>query len=169
MIYTRTFIARIAVTVSEKLEGVKMHGRNILVAVPAGLVATAVMTVVMLMAPVAGIPAINMPRVLGWSVGMPLSAGMVLNFVLGVGLAILFAFLLTRGFPVPAWANGVLFGIALWALLMIIVGPMIGWGLFAAGTAFPFGIILTSLLGHIAFGWTLGFAYEKVLTQVWQM
>lgn len=169
MIYTRTLIARLAVTLSEKIEGVKMHAKNFVVAVPAGLLATAGMTVVMLMAPVAGMPAINMPRVLGYSVGMPLSAGMVLNFILGVVLALSFAVFLTRGFPVPAWLNGVVFGIALWSFLMIIGGPVIGWGLFASRTASPIGTILTSFLGHIVFGWTLAFTYQKVSSRAWQL
>ncbi len=139
-----------------------MQGRKIVVAVPAGLVATAVMTVVMLMAPVAGIPAINMPRVLGWSVGMPLSAGMVLNFIVGVGLALLFAVYLSRRFAVPFWMLGAFLGVALWLFLMVFVGPVIGWGLFASRTASPWGTVLTSLIGHLAFGLTLGFTYEKV-------
>ncbi len=162
MVYTRTFIARVAVAVSEKIERVKMRGKNIVVALPAGLIATAVMTVVMLMAPVAGIPAINMPRVLGWSVGVPLSTGMVLNFVLGVALAVLFAVFLARRLGFPEWISGALYGIALWLFLMVIAGPLIGWGFFAYSTAFPIGTILTSFLGHLAFGLTLGFAYEKV-------
>src|SRR5512140_14539 len=166
MIYTRTFIARVAVTVTEQMGGMKMHSRNVAVAVPAGLVATAVMTVVMLMAPVAGIPAINMPRVLGWSVGVPLSAGMVLNFAMGVTLALLFALGFIRQFALAAWMNGILFGMALWAFLMVVGGPVIGWGLFAAKTASPLGTILTTFLGHMAFGWTLGFTYEKVIVRV---
>lgn len=166
MIYTRTFIARLAVTVSEKTEGVKTQAKNIAVAVPAGLIATAVMTVVMLMAPLAGVPAINMPRVLGWSVGVPLAAGVVLNFVLGVLLALLFAVFLTRRFAAHAWMNGALFGVAIWAFLMIIGGPLIGWGVFASRTASPLDTILTSFLGHLAFGWTLGFVYQKIVLRV---
>lgn len=161
MVYTRTFIARVAAGVSEKIEGVKMQRNNIVVAVPAGLIATAAMTVLMLMAPVAGIPAINMPRVLGWSVGVRLSTGMVLNFVLGVVLAVLFAIFLTRRFAAASWVIGTLFGLALWAFLMLIGGPAIGWGLFASRTASPVGTVLTTFFGHIAFGWTLGFTYEK--------
>lgn len=162
MLYTRTFIARVAVTVSDKIEGVKMQAKNIIVAVPAGMVATAVMTVVMLMAPAAGFPAINMPRVLGWSIGMPLSGGMVLNFVLGVALAIGFTVFFSRWFAAPSWMLGAFFGIALWLFLMIVAGPMIGWGLFASRTPSPWGTVLTSFVGHLAFGWTLGFTYEIV-------
>jgi hypothetical protein len=162
MVYTRTFLARLAVAVSEKSEAVKKKAKNFALAIPAGLIAAAAMTVVMLMAPVLGIPAINLPRVLGWLIRAPLSVGMVLNFLLGMVMALLFAAFYSRWSAIPGWVQGVLFGMALWFFLMIVAGPLIGWGLFGTRTASPMGTLLTSVLGHLVFGWTLGFTYGKI-------
>ena len=162
MLYARTFFPRLAVEATEKSKGMKLQGKDIVPSVPAGLVATAAMTVVMLMAPLAGLPAINMPRIVGWSIGAPLSTGLVLNFLLGVALALLFGAFYSRQIAVSVWVHGVVFGVALWLLLQIVVGPLIGWGLFASRTPLPLGTLLTSLLGHLVFGWTLGFVYERI-------
>jgi hypothetical protein len=158
--YTRTFIARLAVALSDRIEELKMQGQRIAVALPAGLVATAVMTVVMLLTPLAGLPAINMPRVLGWAVGMPLSVGVVLDFIVGVVIAAMYALFFTRRFSGAGWMNGLVFGFGLWLVLMVIAGPLMGWGLFAFSTASPFGTMLTCLLGTLPYGCTLGFAHE---------
>jgi hypothetical protein len=162
MLCSRTFFPRLAVEATEKSKGMKLQRKDIVPAVPAGLIATAAMTVVMLMAPLAGLPSINMPRVVGWSIRAPLSTGLVLNFLLGVALALLFGAFYSRRIAVSVWVHGVVFGVALWLLLLSLVGPIIGWGLFASRTSSPSGTLLTSLLGHLVFGWTLGFVYERI-------
>lgn len=146
-----------------------MQEKNIAIAVPAGLAATGVMSVVMLLAPLFGIPEVNLPRLLGTFVGMSLSVGMLLYFILGIGVAVFFATVFSRWLPAPAWLQGALLGVGLWLFLMVIGGPLIGWGLFASNTSAPAGILLTSLLGHLAFGVTLGYTYEKVALRIWSV
>ena len=141
--------------------------KNILVAIPAGLAATGVMTIVMLLAPIIGIPEVNLPRLIGTLLGMSLSVGLLLHFTLGIGVAILFAVGFTGRSMAPTWLQGLLYSVAVWLFLMLVAGPVGGWGLFASHTASPSGVLLTSLLGHLAFGTTMGLIYEKAALRLW--
>ncbi len=143
-----------------------MREKNIAIAVPAGLIATAVMAVVMLLAPLAGIPEINLPRAIGWWIGLPLSGGLILFFLFGIVAAMLFVIRVYGRLSLPLPLLGTLFGVGLWLCLMTIGGPLIGWGMFASKTGRPLGTLLTTLVGHIAIGGTLGFAYERVIKRM---
>ena len=146
-----------------------MQEKNLMVAFPVGLAASGVMTVVMLLTPLVGLPEINIPRLLANWMGTSLSMGMLTYFLLGVGLSVFFATIFSRWLVAPAWLQGLLFGVVLWLFFMVMGSPLIGWGLFASNTGSPGGTLITSLLGHFSFGATLGFAYEKTGMRVWSM
>lgn len=82
---------------------------NLVADVVAGVVGTAVITAVMMMAPLMGMPKMDIPALLGSK-----ALGMVMHFMMGVVFAVIYAIL----FGVFTGANllllGVVFGIVHW-------------------------------------------------------
>lgn len=87
--------------------------------------------------------------------------GLVLHIVNGVLLAFVYAILIEPRLEplVPVyWLRGVLYGVALWLLLMMLVLPLVGGGFFG-GRDRP-GMIGSALVVHLLYGLILGFAFK---------
>ena len=133
-------------------------------AVLAGLAATAVMTLFMLMAPLMGMPEMNIGKMLSGFMGVPTVIGWAGHFMIGVVLAIGYAvFFEPRLNTFPA-VRGILYGLIPWLAAQVMVNPMMGAGLFASNTPTPFLMVMGSLLGHVAYGAILGVAYTRAAT-----
>ncbi|MGI9302834.1 MAG: DUF6789 family protein [Gammaproteobacteria bacterium] len=86
-------------------------------------------------------------------IGAPWIVGMVIHFALGtVAFSFAYAFVVCRFLPGSAALRGVMWGVILWLVAMLIMGPMMGKGLFMGATP----AAIASLAGHIAYGLTLG-------------
>lgn len=59
-----------------------------------------------------------------------------------------------------AWIKGALIGLAAWLLMMVMVMPMAGQGLFGMRLG-PMAPVMTAVL-HIIFGVVLGFVYVRL-------
>lgn len=128
----------------------------------AGLVATIVLSVLMVLKGMMGImPELNVIAMLAGQMGGSTMMGWVAHFVVG---AIIYglAFANLRGM-LPGGSNlvkGIVLGIIGWLMMMVVVMPMMGAGMFAMNM----GMMATvaTLMLHIIFGLVLGLAYDKI-------
>ncbi len=124
-------------------------------AVLAGLAGTVVMTALMLMAPLMGMPPMNIGAMLGSVMGGNFALGWMAHFVIGVVLAVGYAALFAARLPGAPVVRGALYSLLPWLMAQVVVMPMMGMGLFSGSMLAAGG----SLMGHIAYGLVLGLVY----------
>lgn len=126
----------------------------------AGFVATVVLSVMMLAKAMMGImPELDVIAMLSAMMGTPAVMGWIAHFMIGTvawggGFAILYNALPGSG----AVGKGIVFGIAAWLAMMIMVMPMAGAGLF--GMSFGIMAPMMTLILHIIFGAVMGAVYN---------
>jgi len=134
----------------------------------AGFVATMAMTMLMYVAPMMGMPKMDIAAMLGGMLGggMPEPIGgawlmgMLMHFVNGtVIFPLIFGFLLYSRFPGAPAVKGILWGLILWFLAQAMVMPIMGAGFFASNAPQPFMTVFGSLIGHVIYGTILGLIY----------
>lgn len=135
---------------------------NIVKGVIAGLVATTVLSLLMLMKSAMGImPELDVIAMLSGMMNSSPAVGWIVHFMIGAviwgGLFALVGSKLPGG---KAWMRGIFFGIIAWLLMMVAVMPMAGAGIFGMklGMAAP---IMTFML-HVIFGAVLGGVYARL-------
>jgi len=147
---------------------------NFLAAIIAGLVGTAAMTMLMMMAPKMGMPKMDIPGMLGSMFGAPGNRmmGLVMHFMMGVIFAIVYG-LLFSAVTANIILLGVIFGIGHWFVVGIAMGmmPMMHAGIKSGDVPEP-GMFMTkmggmmgavgSLMGHVLFGLVVGIVYGLV-------
>lgn len=122
----------------------------------AGFIATAVLSVMMVAKAMMGVmPELDVVAMLSMMMGAPLIVGWLAHFMIGTlawggGFAVLYG-------AIPggsAIVKGIVFGVAAWLAMMIMVMPMAGAGIFGMN----FGIMapMMTLVLHIIFGAVLG-------------
>lgn len=125
----------------------------------AGFVATVVLSVLMVGKSMMGImPELDVIAMLSDMMGAPLAAGWIVHFAIGTilwgaGFAILYD-MIPGGSAVQ---RGIVFGIAVWLLMMILIMPMADAGLF--GMSFGIMAPVMTLALHVIFGAVLGGVY----------
>ena len=136
----------------------ELNGIQVGRAVIAGIIGTAVMTVVGLwVAPLMGLPAMNPAQMLAGAMGGNLALGWTAHFMIGTILAVGYG---AAGpfLPGAPALRGALYGTAPFLMAQIIVMPMMGMPLFSGSAAMAFG----SLLGHLVYGAVVGSVYGPV-------
>lgn len=138
---------------------------NLKRAVAAGLVGTAVMTCLMLVAPVVGLPRLAIGQLLSTLLAVSIAflpigpaTGWALHVAFGVLLAIIYAAAFAGRLPGPPLARGALYGILVFALAELTFMPLVGAGVFSRGDV---PMILGSLLGHLVYGGLVGIIYGE--------
>jgi len=134
--------------------------QNIKAGLVAGFVATVVLSAMMVAKTMMGImPELDVIAMLSAMMGAPALMGWIGHFMIGTiawggGFALLYGVI-----PGPsAVTKGILFGIAAWLGMMVMVMPMAGAGLF--GMAFGITAPMMTLVLHIVFGAVLGAVYQ---------
>ncbi len=132
-------------------------------AMVAGLIATCFATVLWLVLPWIGLPK--------WAVGEILSSflgvltaytsvapaiGWLLHFVVGVGLALVYAMLFVSRLPGSPIVRGALYGVLIFLVAQVTVMPLVGAGMFARG---DLPVLIGALFGHLVYGGLLGAIY----------
>ena len=124
-------------------------------AVLGGIVATAVMTMVMFVAPLMGMPKMNPSAMLAGMMGFPIIIGWVMHFMVGVIFALVYVFLFAGIFSKISSkiAKGALFGLVVFLfaqVMMAVIGAVMG------GMPSPEGsmtlVILGGIMGHVVYG-----------------
>ncbi len=134
-----------------------MSNINLKRAVLAGVFGTMAITLVATVgAPLMGLPKMDIPGMLAGVMGGVVVIGWVAHFMIGVILAIGYAFV-SGMLPGPAFVRGALYGIAPWLMAQIVVMPMMGMGLFSGAAAPAMG----SLIGHLVYGAVVGLVYSS--------
>ncbi len=135
---------------------------NIGKGVIAGFVATVVLSIVMLMKSAMGLmPKLDIISMLSGMMGSGPAMGWIAHFMIGsVFLGALFA-LFGPNLPGGSlWLKGVIFGVGAWLVMMVVVMPMAGAGVFGMnlGIAAP---VMTFML-HVIYGAVLGGVYAAL-------
>jgi uncharacterized membrane protein YagU involved in acid resistance len=126
-------------------------------AVVAGLVGTAVMTIVgLFVAPMMGIPRMNPAEMLAGAMGGNAVLGWIAHFMIGTILAVIYA-IVAPALPGAPPVRGALYGLAPWLMAMLVVMPMMGMPMFGGAVAGAMG----SLIGHLVYGAVVGGIYGR--------
>lgn len=133
---------------------------NIKAGLVAGFSATVVLSAMMIAKSMMGVmPDLDVIHMLSAMMGAPATLGWLAHFMIGTlawggGFALLYALIPGSG----ALVKGIVFGIAAWLGMMVMVMPMAGAGLF--GMAFGIMAPMMTLVLHIVFGAVLGAVYQ---------
>lgn len=129
----------------------------------AGLAATVVLSFLMVMKTMMGfMPALDLPKMIAGMMGAPGSPilGWIVHFMIGVvGYGIAMAFVgsrLTSG----STTAGVILGILGWLVMMVVLMPMAGAGMF--GMSMGIMAPMMTLVLHVIFGAVLGWVYGRL-------
>lgn len=129
-------------------------------AVVAGLIGTFAMTIIMLMAPLIGMPPMPIGKMLAGFMGIPEVLGWIAHFMIGTVLALIYAFIFVSKLKGNGFVRGAIYGLLPWFVAQIMVNPMMGAGVFAINTLSPFLMVMGSLIGHLVYGAVLGGVYS---------
>ncbi len=122
----------------------------------AGAAGTAAMTMLMLVAPVMGMPKMAIGEMLGSFLGIGATAGWALHLVIGLVLASIYAAVFATRLPGSPVVRGAIFGVGVFLMAQLVVTPMMGGGVFSGGNVL---MIAGSLMGHLVYGGFVGVLY----------
>ncbi len=134
--------------------------QNISAGLLAGFVATIVLSALMVAKGMMGLmPELDVAAMIGMMMGASVAVGWIVHFMIGTvawggGFALLYELIPGGG----AVVKGIVFGVAAWLGMMIIVMPMAGAGLFGMNLGIMAPIM--TLVLHIVFGAVLGAVYQ---------
>ncbi len=129
---------------------------NVKRALVAGAVGTAVMTMLMLAAPMMGMPKMAIGEMLGSFLGIGSAAGWMMHGAIGLVLAVIYGLVLGGRLQGTPAARGALYGFLVFVMAQVIVMPMMGAGFFSGGAI---ALIMGSLMGHLLYGGVVGALY----------
>lgn len=133
---------------------------NLLKAIAAGIMGTAAMTMLMLLAPKMGMPPMNIGAMLGSVMGGSVALGWAAHFMIGTVLALGYAAVFVGRLPGAPAVRGAIFSLLPWLMAQVVVMPMMGLGLFSGSMLAAGG----SLMGHLLFGAVTGLVYGASAT-----
>lgn len=122
----------------------------------AGIIGTVVMTIVMMVAPMMGMPKMSPPEMLAGMLGVPVVVGWVMHFMIGIIFAFAYTYLCIFKHKIyNVWLKGAVFGIVTFVFAQIVMAMM--------GMMMPMpkmegsmmAMMMGSLMGHIIFGMTV--------------
>jgi len=140
-------------------------------AVTSGFFATVLTTVVFLIAywiaAAVGSPNASAPIFLRWTwalannvvtreVQTALPLAVLLHFLAGIALAVVYAALAEPRLSGPGWRRGLLFSLLPWALSLVVFLPIVGGGFLGLGLGAGPLPIVGNLILHLVYGATLG-------------
>ncbi len=131
-------------------------------AIVSGVLATAVMTMVMMLAPWFGLPEMEFSATLCAAAGGSVLAGWLAHVFIGVMLAWLYAlFVHVQCLPGPPFVRGAFFALYPWVIGELLVLPFLGAPLLG-GT--PVSVV-TSLAVHLLYGAIVGSLYDEIIVE----
>lgn len=119
----------------------------------AGIIGTAIMTMIMFVAPMIGMPKMSPPEMLSGMMGLPIIVGWMMHFMVGITFALAYTFLFAPRVKIDnIYAKGAAFGFIVFIFAQIMMAMM--------GAMFPMPqpegsmllIMMGSIMGHIVFG-----------------
>jgi uncharacterized membrane protein YagU involved in acid resistance len=127
---------------------------KIMKSLAAGAAATVVMTMIMFMAPMMGLPKMNPPAMLAVTMGFPIMVGWMMHFMIGIVFAMGYTFLFSSFLNRISnkVVNGVVFGMIAFVLAQIgmaMMGMIFTMPKMEGSMAL---MMLGSVIGHVLFG-----------------
>lgn len=127
-----------------------------------GLIATAAMTMLMLIAPMMGMPEMPIGKMLAGFMNIPEALGWIMHVMIGVVLAALYILFFRDMFTYSPAVKGMLYGMIPFFMAQLAVMPMMGMGVFtSAAGPMQMKMVLGSLMGHLVYGLVLGLTAEE--------
>jgi len=132
-----------------------------------GIAGTTVMTMVMFVAPMMGMPKMNPAEMLSMMMGLPLTIGWIMHFMIGITFALIYAFFFIK--VVKKISNnifkGAIFGLAAFIFAQIAMAMMgVVLGLMPPMEGSVMLMMIGSIMGHVIFGIVVSaFVKEEVL------
>ena len=137
-------------------------------AVAAGIAGTAVMTVVLLWAPLVGLPKLAIGELLSSSLAVSVVflrvgpvGGWLIHGIVGIALALLYGAVFAARLPGPPATRGALYGILVFLVAQLVFMPAVGAGVFSRGDP---GLLVGSFVGHLVYGALVGAIYGEPRT-----
>lgn len=130
----------------------------------AGLVATIVLSALMVIKAKLGLmPDLNVIAMLAHHLGGSPVMGWVAHFTIGVvGYGLVYALFFSEiSFGGPT-VRGMVLGVAGWLVMMLVVMPMVGAGLFGLGMPSGVMVPVATLILHLIFGAVLGITFARL-------
>ena len=148
---------------------------NILNAVIAGVTASLVFSFVLAMAPKMGMPKMDIVDLLGsmFSARTNQALGWTMHLMMGIVFALIYALLWSSGISAATWVGGLIFGVAQWLVVGMVMGmmPMMHVGIKSGAVKAP-GLWMTNngglmaftggLVGHMIFGIVIALVYSAI-------
>ncbi|HEX9389511.1 MAG TPA: DUF6789 family protein [Anaerolineales bacterium] len=145
---------------------------NILGAIIAGVPGTIAISSVMAMAPMMGMPKMDIVDMLSTMFGRPNRLiGWMMHFMMGIVFALIYILLWSAGVGSPTWVNGLIFGGVHWLIAGMVMGmiPIMHIGIKRGEVQAP-GLWMTNnggmlafaggLIGHLVFGLVVVLVYN---------
>ncbi len=121
------------------------------------------MTALLLVEPSIGLPKIAIGEILSSTMSaisarttMGPAAGWVVDLLVGILFALIYAGLVDRQLPGTPMVRGFLFGCIVFVIAQLVFAPLTGSGIFSGGDVV---LLLGGLLGHLVYGGVVGYIY----------
>jgi hypothetical protein len=124
--------------------------------IAAGAVGTAAITMLMLGAPLMGMPKMALGEMLGSFLHIGSAAGWAMHVAIGLVLALIYAGWFASRLPGGPMVSGAIYGLGVFLVAQLVVMPMMGGGVFSGGNL---PMIMGSLMGHLVYGALVGAVY----------
>lgn len=119
----------------------------------AGVIGTALMSLVTFIAPMMGIPKMSPPDMLAGMMGMPIIAGWVMHFMIGIIFAFAYTYLFAPKVKISnLFLKGAVFGFVVFIfaqIMLAIIGAMLPMSKIEGSIML---IMMGSIIGHIIYG-----------------
>ena len=119
----------------------------------AGVIGTALMSLVMFVAPMMGIPKMSPPNILAGMTGMPIIAGWVMHFMIGIIFAFAYTYLFAPKVKISnLFLKGAVFGFVVFIfaqIMLAIMGVMLPMPKMEGSIML---IMTGSVIGHVIYG-----------------
>lgn len=120
-----------------------------------GIIGTAIMTLIMFVAPIMGMPKMSPPAMLSGMLGVPIIVGWIMHFMIGITFALSYVFVISSYLKriSSKMINGALFGIIifLFAQIMMFLMKSIMGGMNTTEGSMAL-MMIGSIMGHIVYG-----------------
>jgi hypothetical protein len=114
------------------------------------------MTMLMLGAPLMGMPKMPLGEMLGNVLHIGSAAGWAMHVVIGLVLALIYAAWFAARLPGGPALRGAIYGFGVFLVAQLVVTPMMGGGVFSGGNM---AVLAGSVMGHLVYGALVGAVY----------
>ncbi|MGE0635259.1 MAG: DUF6789 family protein [Bacteroidia bacterium] len=137
---------------------------KIVKSIVSGIVATAVMSLVMFLGPFMGLPEMNAAQMLADMAQLPIEIGWMMHFIIGIIFASGYVFLLNEKLPIGNdFLRAGIYGFIVFIFAQVMLGVM---SLVMPAPEPPPGVnmllmMVGSIIGHLVYGAVLGFFIKR--------